>query len=71
MNDFIINDFIYITLEEGKTNIYVEGELFKQCKFLMTNVPIPEIKKLDEIDSIDEVTKMLGWTLDGQYIGEL
>ena len=66
MSDFIINDFLTLKLEEGKTNIYVNGELFEQCKFLMLNIPIGEIEKFDEIDSIDEVADLLGWRDEGQ-----
>jgi len=66
MNEFIINDFLTLKLEEGKTNIYVNGELFEQCKFLMLNIPVEETEKFDEIDSIDEVADLLGWREEGQ-----
>ena len=62
MNEFAINDFISLKLEGGKTNIYVKGERFDQCKYLMITIPIEESKKFDEIDSIDEAADMIGWT---------
>ena len=66
MNEFIINDFLTLKLEEGKTNIYVNGELFIHCKYLMLNNPVKKIQKFDEIDSIDEVADLLGWWDGGQ-----
>ncbi|MFX0043270.1 MAG: hypothetical protein ACFE8L_10180 [Candidatus Hodarchaeota archaeon] len=53
-------------LEEGKTNIYISGELFNECKYLMLNIPIADTGKLDEIKCIDEAAEILGWTYDGQ-----
>lgn len=35
MKEFKINDFLTLRLEDGKTNIYVEDELFLQCKHVM------------------------------------
>ena len=53
MNDFIINDFLTLKLEEGKTNIYVNSELFEQCKYLFTQ----EKKKIAEIKKIRPLHK--------------
>ena len=36
--EFKINKYITLKLENCKTNIYVEGELFNQCKFLLLNI---------------------------------
>jgi len=66
MNEFKINDFLILKLEEGKTNIYVNGEQFEQCKFLMLDIPLDEIYRFDEIDSIDEAADILGWRFEGQ-----
>ena len=33
--EFKINEYITLRLEHGDTNIYVNGGLFNQCKFLM------------------------------------
>lgn len=66
MKEFKINDFLTLKLEENTTNIYVKGELFEQCKFLMVNIPTKKTKKFDEIDSLDEVADLLRWTEDGQ-----
>lgn len=33
MREFKVNEYITLKLEGGKTNIYVKGQLFNQCKF--------------------------------------
>lgn len=66
MINFIINDFLSLKLEEGKTNIYVNNEFFEQSKYLMLNVPIEEPEKFNGIDSTDEVADLLGWDYEGQ-----
>ena len=53
--EFKVNEFITLKLENNKTNIYVKGDLFKQCKYLAFNVPIEDIEDFDEIQSIDEM----------------
>lgn len=66
MKEFRVNEFLTLKLEEGNTNIYVNGEPFDQCKYLMLNIPIDETKRFEDIESIDEVAEQLGWTYDGQ-----
>ena len=57
---FIVNKHIMVKLEEDKTNIYIKGELFRQCKYLLLNVQIDDIRSLDEIKSIDELVDKYG-----------
>jgi hypothetical protein len=66
MKDFKINDFLALKLEDGKTNIYVNGEIFEQCKYLMVNIPIENPERFEVIESIDEAADMLGWTNERQ-----
>jgi len=66
MEQFKINDYLTIKLEEYSTNIYVKNQLFRQCRFLMLNIPVEEAGQFVEIDSIDEVADKLGWAYDGQ-----
>ena len=66
MKEFKINDFLTLKLEENTTNIYVNGELFMMCKYLMLNIPIKDNTKFDEIESLDEAADILGWSVDGQ-----
>ena len=70
MKKFKINDYITLKLEEEiidkkenikeiRTNIYVNGERFRQCSFLLIEIPIEEITSLKEISSIDEAEEVL------------
>ncbi|KKM90724.1 hypothetical protein LCGC14_1235770 [marine sediment metagenome] len=52
--EFKVNKYITLKLEEGKTNIYLQGELFRQCKYLILNISVDNISSFDEIESIDE-----------------
>ena len=54
MKEFRINKHIVLRLDDGKTNIFVNKKLFQKCKFLFLDIPINDIKKLDEVKSIDE-----------------
>lgn len=66
MKKFKVNEYITLKLKRGKTNIYVNGKHFIQCKFLMLNIPLKEVKEFDGIESIDEMADILGWTEEGQ-----
>ena len=66
MQEFKVNDYITLKLESKKTNIYVKEKLFEQCKFLLLNIPTQDIDSYNEIESIDEIAKKLGWTEDRQ-----
>ena len=64
MLEFIINDYVTLKLEDGKTNIYFNGEEFIQCKYLLLNVPAQDIGLYDEVDSIDEAAEKLDKSLE-------
>lgn len=55
MNEFKINDCITLKLENGKTNIYVDGDLFILCKGLAFKIPFDELESIEEVESIDEL----------------
>ncbi|MHA1985255.1 MAG: leucine-rich repeat domain-containing protein [Promethearchaeota archaeon] len=57
--EFTINKLLKMKLEGSKTYIYVAGEKFKQCRFLMLNIPVEEIDRFDEIKSIDEAAEII------------
>ena len=65
-NEFKVNEYITLKLEGGKSNIYVKGELFQQCKFLLLNIPVENISFLDEIESVDEASEKLNQSLEGR-----
>ncbi len=64
MKKFKINNYITLKLEDGTTNLYVNGELFRQCKLLLLNISINE--DFSQVQSIDEIAEKMGWTPLGQ-----
>jgi hypothetical protein len=75
MKEFRVNDYITLKLEEElidgeesltelKTNIYVKGEKFRQCSFLLINIPVDETTPLSEIESIDEAEERLDTSME-------
>ncbi len=75
MREFKVNKFITLKLEEEiideeedlkdiKTNIYINGKEFRQCSFLLINIPVNEQIPLDEIESIDEAEERLDTSLE-------
>ena len=64
--EFEINKYLSLRLEEDITNIYVNGNLFRQCTLLILNIPIDEFEYFDEVESIDEAAEKLGWSEDTQ-----
>ncbi|KKL81296.1 hypothetical protein LCGC14_1996190, partial [marine sediment metagenome] len=64
IREFKVNEYITLKLENGKTNIYVTGKLFKQCKYLLIKIPISDIASFEDIESIDEAAKRLNHSLE-------
>ncbi len=64
MMEYKINDFITLKLEDNKTIIYVFGEPFNQCKFLMLVIPDEDAFKLEKVNSIDEAAEKLNRGLE-------
>ena len=71
MKKFIINEHLSLRLEEKKTHIYVSGEKFRQCMFLLLEIPIKEISSLNEITSIDEASELLDRSEESDEASEL
>ena len=57
--EYKINDHITLRLEDGLTNIYINKKLFRQCKYLILEVSLNEMKITRDIDSIDEAQEKL------------
>lgn len=57
--EFEVNDYITLKLENGKSNIYVGGRIFQQCKYLLIDIPIDKTRNYGEIESIDEAAEFL------------
>ena len=64
MKEFKITDVITVRLEDKKVVIYINGEQFKQCRFLLLNIPFDHIVPLEEIQSIDEAAEELSSYLE-------
>ncbi len=58
--EFIVNKNITLRLEKNRTNIYLSGEKFMQCKFLLLEIPVKDTVGLDELKSIDEFSEQFG-----------
>jgi hypothetical protein len=55
MLEFVINKYITLKLENGKTYIYILGKKFEQYKKLALTIVNNEFEILDELKSIDEI----------------
>lgn len=64
MQEYKVNDYITLRLEGKETNIYVKGKRFRQCKFLLLQIPIDKITDFDDIESIDEIAERLDRSLE-------
>lgn len=53
--EFKVNEHITLKLEEDETNIYVNGERFRQCKYLAFNIPVDRVHEYDTVQSIDDM----------------
>ncbi|MBD3215388.1 MAG: hypothetical protein GF311_22455 [Candidatus Lokiarchaeota archaeon] len=65
-----INELLTLRLEDENTNIYVNGKLFSQCKYLLLTFASDEAQKYDEIGSIDELSDYLDNSLEGTESGK-
>ncbi len=65
--DFKINDFLTLKLEGGRTVIYVKNQPFRQCMYLLLDIPVHEIERYDEIRSIDEAAVKLSRKMERNH----
>lgn len=64
MNEFNINEYITLRLENEETVIYINDKRFLVCKYLLINIPIDQKEYFAEMQSIDEVSDTLGKSLE-------
>lgn len=64
--EYKINDFLLLKLENNRTNIYINGRQFTQCKYLLLNIPTDKVKEFDDVRSIDEAAERLNHFLEYQ-----
>ncbi len=55
MQEFRVNDFLTLKLENNKTYIYIKGEQFRQCMYLLANKKVDELEDLLTLDSVDDM----------------
>ena len=58
MKEYTINDYITLKLEDDKTFIYIQGQKFLNCIRLVLQIPKTSMEDYDEINSIDEASKV-------------
>ncbi len=68
---FIVNDYITLKLEDNETIIYVNNIRFDQCRFLLLEIPVNEIKFLQDIESIDRAIEKLDNSMEIKNINEI
>ncbi|KKL92599.1 hypothetical protein LCGC14_1883080 [marine sediment metagenome] len=63
--EYRVNDLLSVRLEGDSVMIYIADKPFNTCKSIALNIPLDNVKKFDEIDSIDDITDNLvrytGW----------
>jgi len=64
METFRINQYLTLKLDNGKTNIYINGELFQQCKYLLLEILKESIGEIDNINPIDAAAEKLEYELE-------
>lgn len=68
-DEHTINEYLKLKLENGVTNIYVKNRIFRQCMYLLLNIPTDKVRDFDEIDSIDEAAEHLDRSMEGNRVG--
>ena len=66
MLKFKINKYLDLRLENGKTNIYINNELFMHCKYLILNIPSGKNEISKVINSIDEAAEIFDCSMEFQ-----
>jgi len=65
--EFMINQYLKLKLQGGRTNIFVKNRLFRQCMYLLINIPVNKIEDYDEIKSIDEAAAKLDRSMERNH----
>lgn len=65
LNTFRVNKYIKLKLVGNRTNIYVNDQLFNQCKYLLLDIPRTRMGDFQDIDSIDEAAESLDRSMEG------
>jgi len=57
MSKFVVNDYLSLRLENGKTNIYVNNKKFIQCKYILLDIPI-------DASNDDELSRLMNISIN-------
>jgi internalin A len=68
--EFKINRYLHLKLKHEQTHLYVDGEPFRQCKYLFLSVPLKNTEEYRNINSIDEAAENLDRSLEGNHNSE-
>lgn len=64
-NVYVLNKYLKLKYENGKTSIYIDNDYFHQCTYLLLNIPEDDIEEFDDIKSIDDAEGKLSHELHG------
>ena len=64
IQEFKINNYLKLKLENGRTFIYVNNRRFRQCMYLLLNIAVDRVEDADEIKSIDEAATKLDRSME-------
>lgn len=53
-----LNEIMSLKLEGKKTVLYIKDTPFRQCMRLLVNIPVDEMRDLDNIESIDDLSEL-------------
>ena len=61
--EYKINQYLTLKLENEKVNIYVNDKLVNMCKHLILEVPLQDVDQFNEFNSIDEIADRIDKTI--------
>lgn len=64
-NEYQINEYLSLRLENNQTIIYIAGRVFRKCKYLLLNISKMPNKRIEETNSIDELAEHLNHDMEG------
>lgn len=64
-NVYVLNEYLKLKYENGSTGIYINDDYFRQCAYLLLNIPEDGIEEFDDVKSIDDAEQKLSHELHG------
>ena len=65
-NIYVLNKYLTLKYEHGETEIFINDEYFRQCTYLLLNIPEDQVEDYDDIKSIDDAERRLSHELEGR-----